>query len=152
MKITIDVSEFWIEEEALESGLKASITNDVIDAIRTSIKEKVEKEITVQVKEFVLSNISVRVQEHIDDIVKTGLVRSNKNRDEITIEQYIREALIGGDCWTNFENIIRSISEKLTAELKARYDVNFATRIVQNMQANKLLRDDVAQLILTPQS
>ena len=45
-KFTIEIEEFYLEEQELSEALQLSVKNDVVNQIKKMIEDKVEKQIT----------------------------------------------------------------------------------------------------------
>ena len=62
MKFTIDIEEFWLEEDdGLEEGLKKHITHDVISQIKQSLKGQIEISIRAEVEKQFKENLATEV-------------------------------------------------------------------------------------------
>lgn len=149
MKFEVEVSEFWLDEESIESGLQRRVQQHVINEIEKSIKEKVEKQITMQVKDTVEKMLYSKITLAIDEVVKKAEFPSRNNSKElITIEAYIKECLNYKGGWQNFNDTIEKLAKQYTTEIKNRYDLLFASQIVAKLNDNGLLKENVAKLIL----
>lgn len=149
MKFEVEVSEFWLDEEDLESGLIRRVQNHVISEIEKSIKEKVEKQITMQVKDTVEKMLYSKITQAIDEAIAKGEMPSrNNSKENITIQEYVKECLNYKGGWQNFQDTIEKLAKQYTIEIKNRYDLLFASQIVAKLNDNGLLKENVAKLIL----
>lgn len=149
MQFIVEVSEFWLDEENLESGLIRKIQSHVINEIEKSIREKVEKQVTMQVKDTVEKVLYSKITQAIDEVIAKGEMPSRNNSKElITIEAYVKECLNYKGGWQNFQDTIEKLAKQYTTEVKNRYDLLFASQIVAKLNDNGLLKENVAKLIL----
>jgi len=149
MKITIDISDFYLEEEDIERGLKQYIIREAVSAIQKSIHERIEKQIILQVKETVEKTMYTKITKSIGEVIKTAAFPKRSNSREMgTIEDYIKDCLAYTGGWDNFVSQIKKIAEAHSKEIKERYDLMFASQIVAKLGDNGLLNSDAARLLL----
>ena len=149
MKITIDISDFYLdEEEDIERGLKKYITNQVIYEIEKSIKERVEKQITLEAKETVEKTMYRKITSAIGEVIKTGEFKRRNSNEMGTIEDYVKDCLNSNSNWNSFDETIKKIAQSHVKEIKDRYDLLFASQIVSKLGENGLLNNEAAKLLL----
>lgn len=148
MKFTVEIEDFYLEEENLNEGLKAYVRNEVIRKIHENIKEKVEKQITLKVNEEVQKTLVTVINSTINDFVTTEKIVSNGQ--EIEIREHLKNLFQKTSGWKTPQELILKLAKEFGAEMKSRYDLLFASQIVSKMQENGLLKDDVAKLLLAP--
>ena len=146
MRIEIEVSEFWIDQEMdIEKGLKEHIIESVISKIQNSIRKKIDERIV----EFINLNLETKIRECITE--KTLEVYKSEeikiNGEKTTIKDYIQKK-IDERSWQSPIESIEKIARQYTEELKKQYDMFFASQIVVKMHENNLLKEDMAKLIL----
>lgn len=151
MYFKIDIDDFWLDEdEDLEKGLKLRIISEVVSKIYKKIEEKVEKQITTEVKaqtEEYMSKKGNAVIEKIfseEKIYKPGYSRG----DKVTIGEYTRLMFEENSGYSNPNHHLNALAEKFAKELKARYDIMFATHVVAKVNEQGMLKEDVAKLLL----
>lgn len=154
MKISIDISEFYLDEEDnFEESFKNYIKNSAIQYINSSIKEKIEKQVFMEVKDIVEKNLYKEITSAIKKTVETCNMPSRKNRGEsVTMEEYVKECFIDNSSYNSFDDVIKKIAANFSTEMKGRYDLFFASQLVAKMNDNGLLKDDIANLLLNPPS
>lgn len=149
MKFTVEVDDFYLEEEELSHALSDYIKRDVVSQIQKSIKDRVEKQIEMEVKSTVEKTMYKQITSEIENVIKTGMTKSRKDsKEQVTLEQYTRECFYANSGWQNFDDIIKKLAQNFSTELKQRYDLLFASQIVAKLNENGFLKDDVAKLIL----
>lgn len=146
MKFTVEVSDFYLEEENLEQGLQDRIRHDVLLQIQQSIKDKVEEQITRKVKLEIESKLSIMITETIDKLIATENIKVSN--EDISIQDHVKSLFIKNSGWQTPHDTIKRLAEKFGNELKQRYDLAFATHVVSKLSDNGLLKDDVAKLLI----
>ena len=151
MKFTVDIEEFWLEEEDdLSSALKSHISNTVVMKISKDIEGQVEKQITKKVAEAIDQKISPLIENKLTDLMATGIIV--KNGSEISIDDYIKNKFQQNTGWNNQEEYIKKIAHAFGKEIKAQYNAAFANQVVVGMKEQGLLKDDVVQILLEGKS
>ena len=146
MKFTIEVEEFWLEEEEINDVLSSHIKNSVVFQISESIKDKVEKQITSKVDEVVEDKLSLIIDEKLTDLINTEEII--KNGKMISIEEHIKNVFQNNSGWNNPNVHIDRIAKKFGEELKIQYNNAFANQIVLNMKKQGFLKNDVVKVLL----
>lgn len=153
MKIEIEISDFYLDEDdqgQIESSLKQSIIQEVVKKINEQIKSNVETTITAVAKQMILEQMKARVDIIIEEFIKSGKIKGAYSSDpELSVEDYIKSKFNLKNGWGNPNEQIEKAAKLFGAELKSRYDLVFATQIVKRLEENKLLKDNVAELLLT---
>lgn len=147
MKIQIDVSDFYLDEDSnLEEGLKNYVTDEAIASIFGKIKDKVAIEIKQVVEAHVLANLSSKIAEAMQD----GKIKNRSNNTLVTIKEYVEDCLISNPSsgWVSFDKTIREVSKTFCDEMRRRYDLTFASNIVANLVNNKMIKDEVVKLAI----
>ena len=146
MKIQIDVSDFYLDEDYnLENGLKKHIIYEAIRSISEKIKEKVDSEIKQEVEKHILENLA----DEISKIVSNGKVKRKTDNIAVTISEYVQDSLLNSNSsWQSFDKTIREVAKNFCDEMKKRYDLAFASNIVANLVNNKMIKDEVVKLAI----
>lgn len=156
MRIEIEISDFYLDEndqEQIESSLKQSIIQEVVRKINEQIKSNVETTITSVAKQMITDQMKGRIDLIIEEFIKSGTIKGDySNEPEIKVEQYIKNKFNSKNGWGDPYEQIEKAAKLFGAELRSRYDLAFATQIVKNLEANKLLKDNVAELLLTSEN
>lgn len=148
MKFTVEVEDFYLEEEDLHSGLKSYVKNAVLNEIQKSIKDKIEKQITMEVKDTVEKTMYAMITILIKEVIGTEKIRSRWGSEVITLKESVIEAFKNTSAIRDLDKIIANVATLHATEVKSRYDLLFATGIVKKMQENGLLKDDIAKILL----
>lgn len=146
MKFTVEVDDFWLEEEELTEALQKEVKLSVVHQISKSIEEKVESQITKKVTEVIDEKISLIIDSTLTDLLATGVIV--RNRQEISITDHIKNLFQANTGWSNVNDQMARISKKFGEELKLQYNNAFANKIVSNMKEQGLLKDEVVQILL----
>jgi len=147
MRFTVEVEDFWLEEEELSVALQQAVKNEVISSIRKDIKDQVSAFMDKILKEEIYDQMQTRVTILMSEFVESGKVKGRYSGDgEMTVNEWIAKEFKGSN-----ESILKYVNEsakKQTDELKRRYDLLFASQIVSKINEQGLLKEDVARLLL----
>ncbi len=149
MKITIDVSEFWLEEDNIASGLKSQITQEAITQIKTSIKEKIDTTIFTEIKSHIQLMLEPVIKEHVISILASGEITPRGiGSKPISIENYVKDMFNTSFTYNStVQDLVKKIGNQFGEEMKKRYDFQFAANIVSKMEENGMLRPNIAKLL-----
>lgn len=147
MKFTVEVENFWLEEEELSNALQQAIKTDVIRKIQDNIKVQVEKLVENKILSVINAELETRAKVLTDEFVAKGKVRGRYSSDpERTVEQYIADEFKSKE--QDIKKYIEANAKAQGEELKKRYDLLFASQIVAKINEQGLLKEDVAKLLL----
>jgi hypothetical protein len=146
MKFTVEVDDFWIEEDELSSALSADIKRNVVQQISKSIEDKVEEQITKKVTARINEKIEPLIDQTLSDLIEIGVIEHN--RVEISIVQHVKNLFMKHNGWASPDRKLEAIAKKFGQELKLQYNNAFASKIVSNMKEQGLLKDEVVQILL----
>lgn len=150
MKFTIEVEDFWLDSDSgLEPALKNHVIREVVNQINNQIKKKVEDHITTEVKKQVEEKFYVRMNQLIKEVIETEKIKSGYNNGElITIQQYLKQQFENNHGYRSPDSVIKDLASKFGNDLKARYDLLFASQLVAKLNENGMLKEDIAKLLL----
>lgn len=152
MKITIDVSDFYLEEEDLETSLKKNITNEVVQQIKLSIKEKVDSEITIAIREKFDNELTEHIQGLVNEITTTTMVKNpdsyNKEKPMVTLSEYMAHKFTQETGYRSADETVKKLAHNLGQEMKNRYDMFFASQFVIKMNEQGLLKEGAMAALL----
>lgn len=149
MKIEIDISDFWLEEGELETELKRYITHQAVNAINASIKERVEKHVDAEAKRQIEESMYKLINSHITECIASEKVKNPYNSSEqITLTEWITGRFEKSDNTAKLNDVVSKVAKNYADEIKQRYDMLFASQLVSKMHENKMLKDDVANMLL----
>lgn len=149
IQITVNLNEFYYDGDSnIEEGLKKYITNQVVKEIFKTIESKVKAQIEMEVKELVQKLMYSEITSFIKQYIGEGKIKSRNSNNEITMKEYIGECFRSGSNWQSFEGVISEQMKKYVDELKKRYDLLFASQIVIKLGEQKLLKEEVIDILL----
>ena len=160
MKFSIELDEFWLDEDSdyLDNELKKSIATQIVSVIYGKIKDKIEDQIVRQVKETIESTMYKKASLYMDEcfqkaVIPTDVYENGRTvKKDLTLEEYVINKFQKDSGWANPNDKIQKLSKefanKFGQEIKDRYDLLFATQIVQKLDKEGLLKENVAKLIL----
>lgn len=154
IEIKVDLSNFYAENEheSFEKQIKDYIVHEVKNVIIAEVKKDMLAEFTTQVKEI----IEAEKQEIISTQIKlmaSEMQLKTRGAEKISVVDHIRHELESvhlspGRVTQYLDSQISKTTETIYKELKNRYDVSFASQIITKLNANKMLKDDVARNML----
>ena len=153
MKFTIDIEDFWLEdEESLEQGLKDHITREVICQIKTSLKEQIETTIRQEVEQQFKENLSAEVTFLTREVVESGKVKrlsgSSNSDDKVLLKDWIINQVESNTGWSSPQKELEKYAKVHMDKIKKQYDFLYASSVVQKMADLGMLKDDkIAELL-----
>ncbi len=147
MKITIDVSDFYLNnEDDLETNLKIFVIDKVTNSIYKSIEKKIEDQIERRVKDEVDQKLSRFINKTIEDLIATeNIIKDGKS---ISIADHIKNVFQNTNGWNNSTDAIKKLATQFGSELKARYDLQFASHVVVKLNEQGMLKEEVAKMLI----
>lgn len=150
MKFTIEVEDFYLEQDDLEAALKSHIITSCVNKITTELKAKIEdgvqKEVKAQVEQTLYRKIGSFVTEAIDNDKIKGRYT---NDPEMTLQEWVKSQFTEK---AREKAPVDATLEKLAVgfgnEMKKRYDLLFASQLVTKMKDSGFLKEEVANLLL----
>lgn len=136
--------DFNLKEEVVNS-----IVKDSKEGVLKKIKEPILKEIQERVKILVQDSYGKEIEKAVEKFVKNGKVKERYSSEELSVEQWIEN-----NFQTRFENgnnldgIVEKKVKALSAEIRSRYDMLFASQIVIKLNEQGLLKENVINTIL----
>ena len=159
MKFTVEVNldDFFSDEDnaSFSEQIKDDICNKVTQRIYIDWGNRIDHEITGKIQQV----ITVQKDKVIDELItnaitKNKIKKSRFSSEMITIEEAIQQELkdtynIDLGFHKSVINKLNEKSKEYITELQKRYDIAFATQIIIKLNENKMLKDDVASLLLS---
>lgn len=156
INVTVDLSEFYKEDEdsSMQEEIKNHIAYMVKNQIWTKFKDEAMTSFDNQVKCQLELDKDLKIKETIDEIFKTKAVRKKYSNSELVpfteyIEDYFTTQSVNSNDFMNKVNsAVKVQAEGIVKQLKDRYDLLFASQIVQKLNENGMLKEDVAKLLI----
>lgn len=154
MKIQVELNLEDVFEDAVynEATLKEEFTSSVRLAVVRELKEKFKDELMREICNPISEKIEEIVRESMSDLIENASEKKYRFRidymdDELTVDEFIRgrmKKVID----RGIESMIESRAKSFVDELRKRYDMAFATFIVNNMRKQNMLKDEkIAELL-----
>jgi hypothetical protein len=158
MKYTIEVDNFYLDEEELTNALKDHIKHTVIQEINTSIHNQVAKATTELMIEFGKTYIEKQCTQVVDRFIKRGIVPkvpdTRKRRSvgdagtALSFEKHFQDMFLNNNGFNRPSDTFKRIAERCTTELKERYDKIYAMHIVESLGKQGMLNEELASMML----
>lgn len=135
-----------------ETTLKEEFTNSVRLAVVRELKEKFKNELMREISNPISEKLEDIARESMSDLIENASEKKYRFRvdymeEELTVDELIRSRIkkIVDD---NVGTMISSRAKSFVDELRKRYDMAFATFIVDNMRKQNMLKEDkIAELL-----
>lgn len=162
IKIELDLDEIIedIKEDTAESVNnkeaipKLTLKDYVLRHLQYTLSNKVSQDSKEQIqkfcKDFVDNNLPLLINNQVQDWFKRPNI--NVYGKTTSLEEYVTnmiEKRIHNTFQQSFEGICNTIADKTAKELSKRYDIQFATAIVNKMAENNLLKESKVKELLT---
>lgn len=151
IKFVVETDDFWMGEdsESLDKSLKQYIIREVVNSVMSKVSENIEKEISDIVFKQITESQTTMIESLIQEKSKSLKVKRRYSSEELTVEEAVEKMLTEkGNVNSVVEQHISRLSSDLAKKLKERYDLQFASHIVKNMNENNLLREGVAESLI----
>lgn len=173
INVTVDLDDFFSEDESsfneqilshLEWEIKSKIWNEFKEKALDSFKNKIDYELE-KGKEVELERIITKV--FTDKKIKIKEASKNNPQPEmVTLFEYIEDKITNSyfsegrsassildsklrEKEVQFEKMLSNSSEEIITKLKDRYDLLFASQIVNSLNKNGMLKEDVSKILLS---
>ncbi len=150
MKVTIDFSDFYVEEGDIAAELKREIISQAVAEIRNQMKEQIQVLVHTEIRSQINDTVILVIKEHVSELIATGMVsRSSYDKNQVAIKDEIERMFNSTNSWgINAKETIAAIAKGFGESMKKRYDLIFASEVVANMQKQGFLKDDIADKLL----
>lgn len=147
MKFVIEVEEFYLEEEELSAALKNYVKDQVLHEIFKKMQQHIEGEITLQVKNSVEILMKEKIAFEVNEFIRSGKLVSRWKSEPISVTDLVAKTFEDLTVTRNISEAVEKQAKVYAESIKQRYDVLFATQIVQKIQAAGLLKDEASALL-----
>lgn len=150
MKFTIEVDDFYLEEGDLESNLKQYIIRECVNKITSDLKSKIEDGVQKEVKAQVEQTLYRKIGSLVAETIENDKIKGRYSNDpEVTLQEWVKQQFFTTAASKSPVNEkIEALAKVFGEEMKKRYDMVFASGIVQKLHENGLLKDDVVTKLI----
>jgi hypothetical protein len=146
MKFTVEVEEFWLEEDELADQIVTRVRTDVVRQISERVEAQTQKQITEKITNVINDKIEAQIDAILGDLIATGTILQGK--EEVSITDHLKGLFHKNRGWNSAADQIEKFAKKFCEEVKLQYNNAFAGHIVKGMKEQGLLKDEVAQMLL----
>lgn len=146
-----DTAESVSNEEATP---KLTLKDYVLRHLQYTLSNKISQDAKEQLqklcKDFIDDNLQLLINNQVQDWFKQPTI--NVYGKTTSLEEYVTDRIenrMSNTFQQSFENICNTIADKTAKELSKRYDLQFATAIVNKMAENNLLKESKVKELLT---
>lgn len=152
IQVELDLEDVFNDAMYDEVSLKEEFTSSVRHMIVCELKDRFKNELMKEISNPILDKLIDIARESMNDIVENASEKKYKFKidymeEELTVDELIRSRIkkIVDD---NVDTMISSRAKSFVDELRKRYDMAFATFIVDNMRKQNMLKEDkIAELL-----
>jgi len=160
LNITVDLEDLFVEtrEDGEIINIQEEIKSEIVSKVKSEVWALFSKTAKEEINTLLIREITsikdILITEKIRELLISAKIRkSTFDKSEITVTDYILEQLKGtyGETTKTSNEIDKVVSNNahiITNQLKNRYDMLFASQLVNNMKQAGMLKDDVAKLLL----
>ena len=158
-KIEVDVADIienldreYFCYDDFEKEVISSIKSSIIFEAKQVILNKIKDDTTKEIGEHIISNLK-----NISESIKTEITNEILSNQEISPYPYSSQKVKAKDyiykslterAKSCIEKIVKETAADICKNLKDRYDIAFATAIVDNLRKQNMLDEKVASLLL----
>ena len=152
IQVELDLEDVFNDAMYDEVSLKEEFTSSVRHMIVRELKDRFKNELMREISNPILDKLIDIARESMNDLVENASEKKYKfwidyMEEELTVDELIR-GRIKKVVDNNIETMISSRAKSFVDELRKRYDMAFATFIVDNMRKQNMLKDDkIAELL-----
>lgn len=152
IQVELDLEDVFNDAICDEISLKEEFTRSVRQTIVCELEDRFKNELMKEISNPILDKLIDIARESMNDLVENASEKKYKFKidymeEELTVDELIRsriKKIVDG----NVETMISSRAKSFIDELRKRYDMAFATFIVDNMRKQNMLKDDkIAELL-----
>jgi hypothetical protein len=152
IQVELDLEDVFNDAMYDEVSLKEEFTSSVRHMIVCELKDRFKNELMREISNPILEKLEDIARESMSDLIENASEKKYKFKidymeEELTVDELIRsriKKIVDG----NVETMISSRAKSFVDELRKRYDMAFATFIVDNMRKQNMLKEDkIAELL-----
>lgn len=150
LKVEIDLAEIWPDEQSAKDAIIEDIKSSVFYQVRQTVLTDYRATLHHILEKELVEKMKIETAAIIKDMIDNGAkCKKPYANEEVTIKDYISQTLFSSSGISNIRDIVNSYANQIGDELKRRYDLQFAATLINKMQDNNMLREDIAQLLLS---
>lgn len=148
---SIDTDEYGytgVDNIELNQAIKDRVTSSVISELLPKMKESIESGITNKIDAIIEERVNSKVDKTLEKILEDENFKFKARNFDGTIKDYIKEKFEDSRSWGNPQKALDKIAATFAQEMKLQYNTIFASRVVDNMRQQGLLKEDFATLLI----
>ena len=156
-KVEIDMSDFYTEEdgptfkESIKEFIVHQLKHKILAEFYAKIGDEVKKDVVYAIDLVKSTEIKREILDHMKNL---KVVKRYSSKELVTVSEFITDEFtrlnsVSSETNNVVKKHIEDISKTFQKELKERYDFAFAAQIVQKLHEGGMLKEGVANLLLT---
>lgn len=152
IQVELDLEDVFNDAMYNEVSLKEEFTGSVRHMIVCELKNKFKNELMKEISKPISDKLTDIARESMSELIENASKKKYKFRIDYMEEELTVDELIRGRMKKvidrGIESMIESRAKSFVDELRKRYDMAFATFIVDNMRKQNMLKDEkIAELL-----
>ena len=151
MTITINMDEFWMDEDSsFEESFKKYIIDQATYKAFDNVKKNLHGEIYLKVEE----GVREKLEEFMCDFVKQNAEKFEIKLgygEVVPLEEGVIKMLSNNAnkyAMTAIEKLVKGYAEHFVDDLRKRYDLLFASQVITKLNENKMLKEGVFEALM----
>ncbi len=151
MTITINMDEFWMDED---SSFEESFKKYIIDQATYNAFENVKKNLKGEIYLKVEENVREKLEEFVHDFVKQNVDKLEMKigySQTLPLEEGVKTILSNNAekyAMTSIEKLVKGYAEHFVNDLRKRYDLLFASQVITKLNENNMLKEGVFEALM----
>lgn len=142
------------EFDSIKDAIKNEITYAIKDEIMKQIGEDLKAAIKEAVKEKVLLHLDIKIKKKVRQLMREGTITPDRySNNPIKITNHIENLFKSNGNWLAEGEIFlkehtTEVARRFSLDLKNKYDMIFAAKIVDNLGKAGLLKDEAVKKLV----
>jgi len=152
LDIKIDLNDIYVDDDI--DGFDAELKKEIANKVYGIIDQQTKGRLGVQISDLAKAIVTRKCDEEFkilwNKFVETGILPAKSffgNEKPMRLVDAFGQS-IERTCSQNINDVINKYAKMAVDNLKTRYDIQFATMIVKNLETAGLLKENVAQILL----
>lgn len=152
MKIEIDLNEIFPdfeEDKSIADYISDSIKYKLADYVWNESKDQIKYAINTYMENEGKPLLMEKLNRELSNLIKEAKIpESNYSSVYISIEEWVKKVFNNNNNEAVLKRIVKEEANITANKMKERYDLLWASQFVVKMEENKMLREDIAKILL----
>lgn len=147
MKVTVELNSTYLNGKNLDHAISKKIEREVVNEIWKKVKDQVDKEVQKVAEVYVQEQLNEQIISYAKTIIKTEKIKAPRywggDEDMVSVEEFVKHYLDKQTKSDKVDKAVKEFAEQFTKKLRDRYDMEFASQIINKMRKQDLLKPEV---------